>query len=575
VKKTFYRFAFKCVRLLAVAGLTAVPGKLLAQSTAFTYQGRLTDNGAPANGAYDLQFAIYNSTNGGTALTDPITDPGLEVSNGLFTVTLDFGPGVFDGAGRWLEIAARTNGATDFIALTPRQQLTAAPTAIFAGTAATALSVSGTLPSGSLAGSYNGPINFNNPSNTYSGDGANLANIAGALPPQLQSGIAVQAVPNTSYILTNPQPVTVTLPVAPKIGDSLRVAGTGLGGWILAQNQGQSVLGQNLVNSFTPWNNLLTDSVSHGFTAASSADGVHLIVGTTTHLEISSDSGATWFVPPAQPAGAAWIATSADGRHAAAALANRLIYTSVDFGTNWTEQTNSFLAGYDGIASAADGSRLVAIANVGGIYVSPDFGTNWTLTTAPSNSWVTVASSADGSHLVAAAKTNGIYLSSNFGVTWQLSTAPVTNDWAVITSSADGTRLFAFDNSTNAWFSTDAGHSWQSSSIAAGFTYAAACSADGLRAAVASGVNIYLTTDGGLTWLKSNAPASPWRAIASSATGNFIATGTGTGIYAFRTSTSIGASGYLSGGPYSAVELQYVGNGQFLPLNHEGTLLTH
>jgi hypothetical protein len=37
-----------------------------AQTTAFSYQGQLNDNGVPANGAYDLQFTLYDSatTNG-------------------------------------------------------------------------------------------------------------------------------------------------------------------------------------------------------------------------------------------------------------------------------------------------------------------------------------------------------------------------------------------------------------------------------------------------------------------------------------------------------------------------------
>jgi photosystem II stability/assembly factor-like uncharacterized protein len=96
-----------------------------------------------------------------------------------------------------------------------------------------------------------------------------------------------------------------------------------------------------------------------------------------------------------------------------------------------------------------------------------------------------------------------------------------------------------------------------------------------MRAAVNSGNGIFLTTDGGLTWFKSNAPSLSWRALASSATGSFIATGAGANVYAYKPTTSIGTSGFLSGGPYAAVELQYAGNGQFLPLNHEGTLTTH
>ena len=116
----------------------------LAQGTAFTYQGRLNDGANPANGIYDLRFAIYDSASGPGIVAGPLTNSPVAVSNGLFTVTLDPGVGVFTGAGRWLEVALRTNGGSVFTVLTPRQQLTGAPQAVFAlnaGTAASAASV--------------------------------------------------------------------------------------------------------------------------------------------------------------------------------------------------------------------------------------------------------------------------------------------------------------------------------------------------------------------------------------------------------------------------------------------------
>jgi hypothetical protein len=110
-----------------------------AQGTAFTYQGRLTDNGTLANGIYDLQFTIYDLASNGNQVGPIRTNTATGVTNGLFTVTLDFG-NAFSGADRFLEIAARTNGGGGFVALTPRQPLTASPYAIFAGTASNVVS---------------------------------------------------------------------------------------------------------------------------------------------------------------------------------------------------------------------------------------------------------------------------------------------------------------------------------------------------------------------------------------------------------------------------------------------------
>jgi hypothetical protein len=104
-----------------------------SQGTAFTYQGRLNDVTNPANGSYDLTFALFNAVSGPGQVGATVTNSATAISNGLFTVTLDFGTGVFTGTSLWLEIAVRTNGsANGFIRLAPRQPLTASPYAITA-----------------------------------------------------------------------------------------------------------------------------------------------------------------------------------------------------------------------------------------------------------------------------------------------------------------------------------------------------------------------------------------------------------------------------------------------------------
>ena len=82
---------------LMVLGLLSTfnlqPSTVLAQGTAFTYQGRLNDGGNPANGNYDLRFTIYDSTNiPGVVIAGPLTNSATAVSNGLFTANLDYGP---------------------------------------------------------------------------------------------------------------------------------------------------------------------------------------------------------------------------------------------------------------------------------------------------------------------------------------------------------------------------------------------------------------------------------------------------------------------------------------------------
>lgn len=106
----------------------------LAQGTAFTYQGRLDSGGTAANGIYDLRFTIYDLGSGGAQQGSAVTNAATAVSNGLFTVTLDFG-NQFPGAGRWLEIGVRTNDVGGFVPLSPRQALLPTPYAIHAARA--------------------------------------------------------------------------------------------------------------------------------------------------------------------------------------------------------------------------------------------------------------------------------------------------------------------------------------------------------------------------------------------------------------------------------------------------------
>jgi len=171
--------------LLAISHLlSAICCTASAQGTAFTYQGRLMDGGSPANGSYDLRFAIYDSTNSpGTLIAGPLTNAPTAASNGQFTVILDFGTNVFTGADRWLEIAARTNGAAGgYTGLSPRQHITPVPYAI---EAATAGGVSGVIPDAQLSANIarlNGTNVFTGPvtAPSFSGNGSSLGGVAPA-----------------------------------------------------------------------------------------------------------------------------------------------------------------------------------------------------------------------------------------------------------------------------------------------------------------------------------------------------------------------------------------------------------
>ncbi len=99
-------------------------------TTAFTFQGVLNAGTTAANGLYDMTFGVYNANVAGDFIAGPITNTAVAVSNGLFTVTLNFGTGVFTGTNYWVQMALRPSGIGSFSPLSPRQQLTPAPYAI-------------------------------------------------------------------------------------------------------------------------------------------------------------------------------------------------------------------------------------------------------------------------------------------------------------------------------------------------------------------------------------------------------------------------------------------------------------
>lgn len=105
----------------AIFSLAVAASSAFGQTTAFTYQGQLKDGGSPANGAYDLTFRLFDADANGNQIGADVSLAATTVADGLFTVALDFGAGMFDGSPRWLEIEVNT------IVLTPRQPITSTP----------------------------------------------------------------------------------------------------------------------------------------------------------------------------------------------------------------------------------------------------------------------------------------------------------------------------------------------------------------------------------------------------------------------------------------------------------------
>jgi len=137
----------KSLKVLDSVHIRIVPDEM---GTAFTYQGRLIDSNTAADGEYDFEFELYDAPFAGGQLGSTIDVNDLDVIDGYFTVELDFGSDVFDGNAVWLEIGVRPGELNDpnvYTTLSPRQELTPTPYALYAETAGYAQSAGG-IPGG-------------------------------------------------------------------------------------------------------------------------------------------------------------------------------------------------------------------------------------------------------------------------------------------------------------------------------------------------------------------------------------------------------------------------------------------
>ncbi|NIP56069.1 MAG: hypothetical protein GWN67_20635 [Phycisphaerae bacterium] len=108
--------------------------------TGFIYQGRLIDTDYPADDIYDFRFELYNDMTTGMQQGTTIYRDDVGVSDGYFTVSLDFGMDVIDSNALWLEIGVRPGDVNDpnlYTRLSPRQRITPTPYAVHASSSET------------------------------------------------------------------------------------------------------------------------------------------------------------------------------------------------------------------------------------------------------------------------------------------------------------------------------------------------------------------------------------------------------------------------------------------------------
>lgn len=105
-------------KLIVILVIVIIPIITFAATGTITYQGKLMQDGSPANGTYTLQFAIFDAESDGNQLwpTSGSESHSVSISDGLYTIVLGgtypITESTFDSDEAWIEL---TIGTTTFV----------------------------------------------------------------------------------------------------------------------------------------------------------------------------------------------------------------------------------------------------------------------------------------------------------------------------------------------------------------------------------------------------------------------------------------------------------------------------
>ncbi|MBK8465608.1 MAG: hypothetical protein IPL32_07225 [Chloracidobacterium sp.] len=267
----------------AIVAIAAFAIAISAQTSTFTYQGRLTDGGTSANGTFDMQFKLFDVVSGGPQIGPTITNSALTVTQGIFKVDLDFGAPGFPGADRFLEVSVRRNSGESYTVLSPRQQIASSPYSLKTLSASTADSLSAACV-GCVSNSQINGLDAAKLTGTV--DDARLSgNVVLGTAPQTLTNKTIDSPSNsvtTDRLRSASSTINVSSAAAPSAGQVLTATGPTAATWQTATT-GWSIGGNSLsaTGNFGTTSNNHVDFVSNNVVRGRLSNLGEFFIGTT------------------------------------------------------------------------------------------------------------------------------------------------------------------------------------------------------------------------------------------------------------------------------------------------------
>lgn len=313
------------------------------------------------------------------------------------------------------------------------------------------------------------------------------------------------------------------------------------------------------------------DANKNWWSAAIDETGQKLIAGQDAgRLFTSVDGGDSW--SERQPKGnvnADWDAACAAVDWSYLFVCSSTFHRSTDGGVNWS---NLLTRTYRQIACSQNGEYLLGGVFGGRLYTSSDYGSNWTERQpggASNLQWYGVGVSQSGQYMIAGVQAGRLYTSSDYGVNWteRQPAGAANQSWKDVAVSGSGEVMVAVINGGRVWLSTNYGVNWTEKrphGLDSNLSWTpASISNDGQIICVgtynATTGTIYRSVDGGTTWAVDT-PASPklWlKAIVNKGGRKIVAASTGSTAPGGRLYTGVepyveGSTGILSGETFTS-----------------------